>query len=288
MRRQTFAGRSRRVHSLLFQAKTSFADDRWHVLYGLRYDNYSDADNHTAPRLGLIYQPTGDTAIKLLYGNAYRPAGASEAAGSATVVRATGEPETIDTLEFGVMKHLKDARVWVNLFRSSWKDAILLGSNPMPPPNLARLNFGENQAHGIEAGYTIQRGKFRADLSGSYVESEDQTNDLDYVAFPTYIFNAGFGCSCPGPNVDLYLNNRILVDFHEGPITRFVPDPDKLGSYWRVDATATWRHPNETVNLFVNVLNLFDRKNHFPSPAGSEGGIRDIGVTLVFGVRYAH
>ena len=280
-------GYSRRVHSLLAQAKTSFASNRWHVLYGLRHDSYSDADSHTAPRLGLIYQPKDDTAIKLLYGNAYRPPGGQELSPTALSAPATGVPETIDTFELSVLRHLTDAKVWANVFRSSWKDAILPGLNPTPPPQFARLNFGENKASGVEAGFTIHRGNLRADLSGSYVDSEDQSNDHDYVAFPKWIFNAGFGCSCPGPNIDLSLNNRIHLDSHEGPITGLVPEPNKLEDYWRVDATATWRHPNDSLNVFVNVLNIFDRDNYFPSPVGSEGGIPDIGVTLVIGIRYA-
>ena len=72
-------------------------------------------------------------------------------------------PETIDTVEFGVLRNLKDARVWASLFRSSWKDAILGGLNPNPPPPFARLNIGENEARGVEAGFTIHRGRWRAD-----------------------------------------------------------------------------------------------------------------------------
>jgi hypothetical protein len=40
------------------------------------------------------------------------------------------------------------------------------------------------------------------------------------------------------------------------------------------------------LDLYVNLLNLFDRQNYFPSPVGSEGGIPDIGFTASFGSRW--
>ncbi len=282
-----FDGDVRRVHSILFQARTSFFDDAFHVLYGARYDNYSDADNHVSPRGGLIYQPTKSSAIKLLYGNAFRPPSAVEARGQAGVVGpAGGEPETIDTLELTFMIQEAAWRAQVTYFRSDWEDAILAVSNPTPPPTLLRENIGENRAHGAEAGLTWISSDFRADVSGSWVESEDRTNDLDYVAFPKFIINAGAGYSLSSLKLDIYLNNRVHLGTDEGPISAFVPDPDELKDYWRTDLTVTWHAPEGRLHAYIAFLNLFDRENFFPSPVGAEGGTPDIGFTVSLGARW--
>ena len=280
-----YDGDVRRVHSVFFQARTSFFDDTLHVLYGARYDGYSDADDPISPRGGLICQPTADTAVKVLYGHAFRPTSAIEARGSPpTVGAASGEPETIDTWELAFMKQAPRWRASVTLFRSDWKDALLPVSNPSPPPSVLRENIGENRTHGVEVSITWIEDVFRVDASTSWLESEDRTSDVDYAGFPRWIINAGGGYSHTAWNLDFYLNNRIHLGAEEGPVTGRVPDPEDLEDYWRTDLTVTWRNAKKYLEVYLAFLNLFDRENFFPTATGAEGGIPDIDFTASLGL----
>ena len=282
---------TRETHSLVFQGRTSFCDDQLHVLYGARFDDYSDTSDHTSPRFGVIYQPTEDSAIKLLYGNALRPPTALETGGQPGIsLAAPLAPEIIDTFELVFIKQTDHWKAFVTVFQSDWEDAIRFVVNPMAPPAFRRVNIGKNEAYGVEAGFTYIKDNFRADVSASFVESEDKTNNNDYVAFPKFIINLGVGSTIEGPcggDVQLYLNNRIHLDAAESPIIAGIPNPPDLKDYWRTDLTATWRHPEKNLDVFVNFLNVFDRNNFLPAGFSAEGGIPDIGFTAVFGFRCA-
>ena len=282
-----YDGDVRRVHSVFLQARTSFFDDALHVLYGARYDNYSDADDPVSPRGGLIYQATRDSAIKLLYGHAFRPTSAVEARGSTTSAPASGEPETFDMWELALAKQAAHGRASVTFFRSDWHDALVSVRNPTPPPITLRRNIGENRAHGVEAGLTWIENDFRVDGSGSWIESEDRTNHVDYVAFPRYIFNVGAGYSVASLNLDVYLHNRVHLGVDEGPVSGFVPDPDDLKDYWGTDLTVTWRDREKNLDVYLALSNIIGRDNFFPSPASAEGGIPDTGFSMSLGFRHS-
>lgn len=280
-------GRVRRVHSAVLDARTALLSDEFVTLvYGGRFDEYSDSDEHFSPRAGVIFRPDTDWSVKLLYGNAYRAVSSSEAGGTPFVGPASGKPEVIDTYEFTVMKEAERWKTYTTLFYSDWDDAILVTQNPAPPPPLARLNAGKNRARGVESGFGYRDDIIRADFSGSYVESEDRTNDRDYVAFPAWIFNVGTGVKIPEAHLDFYLQNRILAEAAEGAVSTNIPNPKDLKDYWRTDLTITWSPSDQPYDVYVNILNLFDRENFFPSAFSSEGGTPDIDLTALVGIEW--
>jgi outer membrane receptor for ferrienterochelin and colicins len=78
---------------------------------GLRYDYYGTFGGTLNPRLALIYEPFKKTAVKLLYGTAFRAPNAFELYyGDETITKTTGllEPETIDTYEIVLERYLTD------------------------------------------------------------------------------------------------------------------------------------------------------------------------------------
>lgn len=277
-------GYAREVHSLLVSAHSELAGDALRLLYGARWDQYSDAADHLSPRAGLILKPAPDWAVKLLYGHAYRPPTAVEARGASFIAPAPGDPETLDSWEFGVLNEGERHRAFAVLFANRWDDAILTVPNPDPVKIRAFRNVGENRARGLETGLSWLGDVSRADLSGSYVESRDKTNDRAYGAFPRVILNAGAGLATPGVPVELYLQNRVHLGANEGPGSSFVADPKKLKDYWRTDLSATWR-PRDAWEVYANVLNLLDRRNYFPSPLTAEGGVLDRALTVSAGLR---
>lgn len=278
-------GYAREVHSLLVSAHSELAADRLRLLYGARWDRYSDAANHLSPRAGLILKPAPGWAVKLLYGHAYRPPVAVEAGGASFIAPAPGDPETIDSLELALVRQGERSRAYAVLFASRWDDAILTVPNSDPVKIRAFRNVGENRARGLEAGVSRLGEDLRADLSGSYVESRDKTNDRAYGAFPRVILNAGAGLTMPRVPVELYLQNRVHLGADEGPGSSFVAAPKRLKDYWRADLSATWRGPGDAWEVYANVLNLLDRRNFFPSPLSAEGGVPDRALTVSVGLR---
>ncbi|VUD67400.1 Colicin I receptor [Thalassocella blandensis] len=283
--REMVYGHKRQLYSTTFQARTRIIDETLDLLYGARYDDYSDAKHHVSPRAGIIYHPTRKSAFKLLYGHAYRPPTAAELEGSSVATASDGTAENVDTFELAFIHHANHCRSSITLFKSHWQDAVLLEANPDSPPPLARLNIGENKAEGVEISFNWIADPVRFDFSGSYVTSSDTISDSDYVAFPKYIFNAGIGVSTLNKRMQLYLHNRVHLDAYDGPITDIVPMPQSLKNYWRSDFSLIWKGRQNHVDVFFNLLNVMDRKNYFPSPASAEGGIPDIERTASVGLR---
>ena len=273
-------GLDRYVHSVFVQAKTSIVEDTWHILYGGRYDNFSDVGDHFSPRAGVIYQPTPDSAIKFLFGSAFRPPTSGEIGGTGAIPGNPNlDPETIDTYEFVLMKQGSNWKTMLTAFYSDWQDAMIVVAGPM------RTNSGKNKAHGFEAAFQIIQDNCRFDFSGSYVKSEDETNSFDYVAFPEFIFNVGVGVTVPDSDIEVYVFNRVHLEAASGPISATIPAPSALKDYWRTDLTVTWRNPKNNSEVFVYLLNIFDRDNFLPSINNAEGGIPEAGVTAGIGFR---
>lgn len=275
-----FSNYSRDVYSLSFDAATQF-NKKWLLHYGFRYDDYSDFGAQFSPRLGLIYQPTQDSALKLLYGNAFRAPGAGEIKGFATVITDSDlEPETIDTYELVYIKTTENLHQEYILFKSYWDNAIT-------NINFTNTNTGENESEGAEAIITYQTDVWDFPFSVSYVRSDNKLNNQDYVAFPEWIVNAGVVYRWKAKKIDIKLNNRIHLNASEGQIVGSSV-PEELKDYWRVDLhMAMYWSPNTT--FFLDIRNLFDRENFIPSVQQnpSLGGLSDESISIKLGLKHS-
>lgn len=99
---------------------------------GLRYNHHSTSGGALNPRLGLIWKPRPVTALKLLYGSAYRPPNAYESsyitnsAGGTKVGPVPLKAETIRSTEF-VLEHAPapGQRLLWTVFRNQVDDQIV-------------------------------------------------------------------------------------------------------------------------------------------------------------------
>jgi outer membrane receptor for ferrienterochelin and colicins len=76
--------------------------ERWRLEAGVRYDHYYTFGGTTNPRVALVYNPDEASALKLLYGRAFRAPNAYEsyyADGFSAKANPDLDPETIRTLE---------------------------------------------------------------------------------------------------------------------------------------------------------------------------------------------
>lgn len=282
-----FSNFTRDIYNVALDASTSL-NNKVQLRYGGRYDDYSDFGEAFSPRLGLVYQPVKDTAIKLLYGQAFRAPSAGEVKGFATIEGGDNiQPETIDTYELVFMKETAKTLSEFVLFKSQWKEAIVVGSTTTPGKFGKFINSGNNSAHGAEASFTWQADPWNVVLSGSYVRSKNDTTQEDYNAFPKWILNAGMGYYFSKQKLKVQLNNRVHLDAAEGQSTTRLKNPEPLKDYWRTDLHLSNQY-SKKMTLTLDVRNLFDRENFFPSIQSqtSTGGLPDEPFSIKIGILY--
>lgn len=283
-----FSDFERETYSLALDVASRFVDDKLILRYGGRFDDYSDFGSVFSPRLGLIYSIASNSAIKLLYGHAFRAPNAGEVRGFASIESNPDiQPETIDTYELAYLYKTEKTISEFTLFNSHWYDVIVIGSTDTPNFFGRFINIGENEAQGAEASFTYQSNPWEIQVNGSYVKSENVTTSGDYVAFPTWMVNANLSYYWSKYDLDITLDNRVFLDVAEGQISNTLPDPQKLKNYWRTDLGII-KHINKQFDLSVHVRNLFDRENFLPSiqPNPSIGGLPDESVSLLIKIDY--
>lgn len=123
---------------------------------GLRYDWFSTFGPTANPRVGVIYSPVAPTALKLLYGTAFRAPSPEELyyhdGGVSQVASPELEPERITTFEVVLEQRLgPGARATVSRYRYHMNGLIQEGNSG--DSTLIKLaNLGGAEADGVELG----------------------------------------------------------------------------------------------------------------------------------------
>jgi outer membrane receptor for ferrienterochelin and colicins len=145
------------------------------VSAGVRVDHFSTLGNTANPRLGLILKPGSRSALKVLYGTAFRAPNAFELYyyGDASDRL---EPERIRTLELAWEQHLQGpTRVSTSLFRYRLDDLIGQIEDLTNPDGLAYGNTGGASATGVEA--EIERNWSQVQVGTSYTFTRAVSTD---------------------------------------------------------------------------------------------------------------
>lgn len=282
-------GAKRSITSLTFEAHTNWAQDRWRLIYGARLDEYSDIGSNTSPRLGLIFKPNSSSAIKLLYGNAFRPPTVAELEGTPGFVLPNSniQAEEIDTYELVFAQQKSHWHAQLTLFRSIWKDGIQLTTLPGPSPNRINTNQVESNASGV--GFSIQRksGVWLFDLSGSYVRSQSSDRGEARTIFPKYITNIGLTYDIQAWAAQVHLQQRFFWEASDLDPFETGLEPVELDNYARTDITF-FKNIHTSLELYGQIINLFNRENRLPSGFGSINGIPDEKFSLGIGLHYRY
>ncbi|NRB40252.1 MAG: TonB-dependent receptor, partial [Pseudomonadales bacterium] len=284
-----YAGLERNVFSAWFNS-TYWFNEKYSVIAGLRADKYDDIDDTTeTPRLGFIYQPRTDTAIKLLYAQAFRAPGATEQAGSTSVLGSFDiKPEVIDTFEWVLMKNSAFYRSNITVFTSKWTDGIAIektADSIAAEKSLGEyVNTGKNSARGIEFEVDVyfMQGSLAFKTSGSYIKSKNDKDNTDYVAFPTIMFNWGVIYTAAHQTWVFSMMNH----FEAGRKAYPSDAAKELDNYYRTDISATWQ-PLEKLALAVNIIDIFDAENINPSAWARSKGLAEPGFDASLSARYS-
>lgn len=280
-------GESRNISSVVLDADTRFANEQWGVSYGTRFDHYSDFGDELSPRLGLRYLPTQSSAIKLLYGHAFRAPTVAELyfvplAGVGATGNPDLKPETIDTLELVFMQQGRNWQGELIVFANHWEDAIVLDLSD--PSTGDYVNDGENRARGVELRWALVQAPWQVEFNTAWTRSHNDTTDEDYRLFPRLVTNLVIGRDVPYLATRFTLAARHTTGSDDAPELGF-NTPEPLNDYLRIDLNAT-RKLGDELEGFIQLINLLDRDNRVPSVLGVPGGIPDQRFGFSIGVRY--
>lgn len=282
---QPTKGETRKIQSLLGEAKTQVLDGRLRIVYGTRIDHYDDFGTQANPRLALIFQSSPQWTLKMLYGRAFRAPAAFELRGIGGFKGNPGlDPEIIDTVEWVAINTMDTGYLTFTLFHSKWRDAIVTVPINDPDYRLEFVNAEKNASTGVEATYHFQRNAWWTDTNISYVKSTNESLDRDYTAFPQVMLNLGLGYKSRKYAWNFFLNNRVLLEMAEGA-NRTLDPQNELPTYWRVDLNAE-KQLSDQLRVAINVRNLLDKENRLPSLFLAENGVPDDALSVSAEVMY--
>ncbi len=123
---------------------------------GARYDSYDTGDERLTPRVGLIWDPTPSTTLKLLYGESFRvPNVAERSPGVGIVQNPEIRPETNRSWGFVAEQRFGDVwRVESHLYHTVSNDLIATIPTNSNPANPEELTYGNVQRY-ITRGFDI-------------------------------------------------------------------------------------------------------------------------------------
>lgn len=266
-----FRSESREAQSVFLNLKTTLGSDRFHVLWGGRYDGYSDVGGEASPRLGLIFNPTDRSAVKLLYGHAFRAPATLEKFGLARdnlVGNPQIQPESIDTYEVVFMRQTLGWKTELVGFHSLWKDGI---SYKTIGGIAQYTNQGRAETNGGEWKNYFRRGDFSLDLNLSCARSRNLGGPTagdpgDVVAYyPQWMLNSTVSYDFPDDQLKLAMTNTAHYRMTNIPFSYGLANRRKFKDFWRTDVTVAkglGRHWNVT----LDVRNVLNRRNQKQEP----------------------
>jgi outer membrane receptor for ferrienterochelin and colicins len=195
-----------------------YVQDEYQVLQnliinaGLRYDQYETFDTTVNPRLALVYHPYDKTALKLIYGQAFRPPNIYELYfndGTTQKGNPNLEPEKITTYEVVWEQYLgKYLHMTASGFYNNINNLIGLQTDPSDRMLVFR-NIEDVTAKGLE--WELQ-GKFARGIEGrigyAFLVTEDEKTGKALTNSAAH--QAKFNVILPLVQERLFLNTELL------------------------------------------------------------------------------
>jgi iron complex outermembrane receptor protein len=229
---------------------------------GLRYDHYGETFGGTAnPRLAAVYNPSPNSAIKALYGEAFRAPNPYERHYNPEQAnRPPLRPETIDTYEL-VYEHYFNSTYRLSLSGYSYHidGLITLAQTEDGEPYYDNLEGVHARGVELELEGSYQNG---AVLRGSWTvqRAEDTATDLELTNSPRQL--GKLSASAPILNSKLFANLELQYQSDTVTLAR-THGP----SYWITNFTLNSHDRWSKVELTAGIYNAFDEERLFP---GSE------------------
>lgn len=275
-----YSGLSRNIASASIEGKTAFASRTVQIIYGDRIDRYSSFGTEHSPRIGLVWMPTNEYSIKGVYGKAFRAPSANELLGTNYALGDPNlKPETIDNFELTLSKVNRHSATQLVAFDTIWDRRIIFITNAQHLSQYAGV--GKSEARGIELSHKMYLDNWRLELNGSRIinktlETSPRACSCDPDMFPSWILNLGIGYHWAKPSIDIFWNNSMHNNVRTGDDTlrNSTANVEDAGFFYRSDLTIShdW---NTRWNTSLVFLNIFDKKNTWPTLLNSRDGVRD-------------
>jgi len=264
--------------AVFFQDEYSITDTLT-LNVGVRYDNYSTFGETINPRGALIYTPFEKTAIKLLYGGAFRAPNAYELdyhdLSITTAPSKDLNAEELETLELVFEQYLnQNLRAELNFFYTSIDDVLALVTRS--DGVLQNQNTGKVESYGTEVQI---EGKWESGYQGrisySWQETKSKKTDTRLTNSPEHMVKVNL----IAPIWSNTFFAGIETQYMSG---RKTSSGGNVGDY--VITNLTLYSKNTLVkglDLSASVYNIFDEKYFDPgSETHIQNGIEQEGLTF--------
>jgi outer membrane receptor protein involved in Fe transport len=257
--------------------------DNLTLFAGLRRDYYDSIGETINPRAGLVYNPCEDTAIKLLFGRAFRAPSVYELYyedGSTTKANPSLKPETIKTYEAVLEKNFnKNLRGSISGYYYKMQD--LIDQTTDADGWIYFDNLNEVTATGIETALDAKWDNgVRGRVAYSHVQTLDKTTRLPLANSPEHMIN--FNLILPLIKDTLFAGIEAKYTSKRRTLAGRHTDDAVL-----TNLTLTYDNVVKRLELQVGIFNLFDEKYGYPGFAEHAQDIidqdgRTIGLKLTY------
>jgi iron complex outermembrane receptor protein len=268
-----------------------FAQDEWRLgedvrlSIGVRHDHYSTFGSSTNPRLAVVWNPAEKTALKALYGTAFRAPNAYELyyedGGYSQNAPEALDAETIRTYELVWEQYVGDhLRSALSGFYYNIENLITLGKDPADvnqegDPLLVYENRGGARVQGIE---TELEGKWPGGAEGrvsyTYQLARDEESGSWLVNSPRHLAKLNLSA----PLFTELLRGGVEVQYTS---KRKTFQGETVDGFWVANLTLLHSGWIKGLELSGSIYNLFDREYEDPGSAEHlQNGIEQDGRAL--------
>jgi iron complex outermembrane receptor protein len=235
---------------------------------GFRHDQYSTFGGSTNPRGALIYQPYSSTAVKLLYGTAFRAPSTYELYYRSFVIKNNPDlvPETIRTFELVLEQKLeRHFQLAISGYDNNIQKLISQTIDPTDGRSIFR-NLGKVKSKGLEFELTA---KWLSGLEGRASYNLQHTTDR---ATGEVLTNSPLHLAKLGVIVPV-VNNKFFASLDSWYMSRRrTLSGSSVGGFAVLNASLLSRNLGRHAELSAGLYNLFDKNYADP---GAEEHVQD-------------
>ncbi len=238
---------------------------------GLRYDKFDSFGDNLSPRLAVIYSPQQQTAIKFLYGEAFRAPNVYELYyhdGFSTTKPANElEPETITSYELVVEHYMRGNTLLTASVYNNEIEGLISYTEDSVDELFVFMNTNSIDAQGIELGVETRFGKaLRGQFSYTYQQTEDKMSGATLVYSPEHMAKANL----IAPLFSERLYAGLELQYLSKRKTQQATDAD---AYTVANLTISSDKLLRGLSLSASFYNLFDAKIEDPGSTEHEQAV---------------
>jgi iron complex outermembrane recepter protein len=266
----SYRGFNESAHEAIFLNDLISIGSQWKVQLGLRHDRLktrsefedpsgsypsSQRNKRTTPSLGVVFQPSENTALFANYAESFLPQLVSDRFGNPL------DPEIGKSFEVGYKQELLNRRAFFTAAAFQIEKSGIATLDPDDPTLTFTKNGGTARSRGVEfefSGRPSRAFEFRSGIAytkAEWTESQDFPIGGALPGAPKVTATVGFTYR-PSALADTWF----AADVAHAGRREFTPsgDPYKLPAYTRLDLGAGWKGENWEVQ--VNLKNATDER----------------------------